>query len=115
MGTPDKTLQDFANEEIKCVSCSEMFTWSAGEQLFFHEKGLVNKPKRCHRCRGQKRAGFDLKEQAEQSGNGGKEKKAYDVNCAQCGAQTTVPFYPSQGRPVFCRPCFIGGGQPATA
>jgi CxxC-x17-CxxC domain-containing protein len=29
------------------------------------------------------------------------------VDCAQCGQQTTVPFYPSQGRPVYCRSCFL--------
>jgi CxxC-x17-CxxC domain-containing protein len=26
--------------------------------------------------------------------------------CAECGAETTVPFVPTQGRPVFCRSCF---------
>jgi CxxC-x17-CxxC domain-containing protein len=31
------------------------------------------------------------------------------VQCAQCGQQTTVPFYPSQGRPVYCRSCFLAG------
>jgi CxxC-x17-CxxC domain-containing protein len=29
------------------------------------------------------------------------------VVCAQCGQQTTVPFFPSQGRPVYCRSCFL--------
>jgi CxxC-x17-CxxC domain-containing protein len=28
------------------------------------------------------------------------------INCSQCGAATTVPFRPTQGRPVFCRGCF---------
>jgi CxxC-x17-CxxC domain-containing protein len=32
-----------------------------------------------------------------------------NVTCAQCGQQTTVPFYPSQGRPVYCRACFVAG------
>ena len=26
--------------------------------------------------------------------------------CAECAASTTVPFRPSQDRPVYCRPCF---------
>jgi CxxC-x17-CxxC domain-containing protein len=34
------------------------------------------------------------------------------VQCAQCGQQTTVPFYPSQGRPVYCRSCFLAGKTP---
>ena len=28
------------------------------------------------------------------------------VTCTTCGVDTTVPFKPSQGRPVLCRPCF---------
>lgn len=26
--------------------------------------------------------------------------------CATCGVETTVPFKPTQGRPVLCRGCF---------
>jgi CxxC-x17-CxxC domain-containing protein len=26
--------------------------------------------------------------------------------CSQCGKETTVPFRPTQGRPVYCRECF---------
>ena len=26
--------------------------------------------------------------------------------CAECGTLTTVPFRPTAGRPVYCRPCF---------
>ena len=26
--------------------------------------------------------------------------------CSQCGKETTVPFKPTQGRPVFCKDCF---------
>jgi CxxC-x17-CxxC domain-containing protein len=28
------------------------------------------------------------------------------TNCSQCCAETTVPFKPTQGRPVLCRSCF---------
>jgi CxxC-x17-CxxC domain-containing protein len=28
------------------------------------------------------------------------------TNCSQCGEATTVPFKPTQGRPVLCRSCF---------
>jgi CxxC-x17-CxxC domain-containing protein len=28
------------------------------------------------------------------------------INCSQCGEATTVPFKPTQGRPVLCRSCF---------
>ena len=28
------------------------------------------------------------------------------TTCSQCGKETTVPFKPTQGRPVLCRECF---------
>jgi CxxC-x17-CxxC domain-containing protein len=38
------------------------------------------------------------------------------TNCSQCGRETTVPFRPTQGRPVFCRECFQKGkSTPAAA
>jgi CxxC-x17-CxxC domain-containing protein len=28
------------------------------------------------------------------------------IHCSACGVETTVPFRPTQGRPVLCRACF---------
>jgi CxxC-x17-CxxC domain-containing protein len=28
------------------------------------------------------------------------------THCSACGEETTVPFRPTQGRPVLCRSCF---------
>jgi CxxC-x17-CxxC domain-containing protein len=28
------------------------------------------------------------------------------TRCSACGEETTVPFRPTQGRPVLCRSCF---------
>jgi CxxC-x17-CxxC domain-containing protein len=33
--------------------------------------------------------------------------------CSQCGTETTVPFKPTQGRPVLCRVCFKDYRPPA--
>ena len=33
-------------------------------------------------------------------------RQDYDVTCAECGKQTTVPFKPTGNRPVLCRDCF---------
>jgi CxxC-x17-CxxC domain-containing protein len=42
------------------------------------------------------------------------DRELFDATCAQCGAQTRVPFRPVAGRPVYCRDCFgarrAGGG-----
>ena len=32
--------------------------------------------------------------------------RRHEVVCSECGTPTTVPFRPTAGRPVYCRPCF---------
>ena len=40
----------------------------------------------------------------------------HEVTCAECDTLTTVPFRPTAGRPVYCRPCFQNRrGSPARA
>lgn len=39
-------------------------------------------------------------------GGGGGEREMFDAVCAQCSAQTRVPFRPVAGRPVYCRECY---------
>ena len=43
---------------------------------------------------------------ADHSGGGAPARAETKTNCSQCGQETTVPFRPTQGRPVFCRECF---------
>ncbi|HUV97475.1 MAG TPA: CxxC-x17-CxxC domain-containing protein, partial [Acidobacteriaceae bacterium] len=33
----------------------------------------------------------------------------------ECGTETTVPFKPTQGRPVLCRSCFQGNMKASVA
>jgi len=33
-------------------------------------------------------------------------RESFDAVCSECGAKTTVPFKPIEGRPVYCRDCF---------
>ena len=33
--------------------------------------------------------------------------QVHEVVCSTCGVETTVPFKPTQGRPVLCRGCFL--------
>ncbi len=33
------------------------------------------------------------------------------TTCSECGTETTVPFKPTQGRPVLCRSCFQKKGS----
>ncbi len=44
------------DQTLTCVDCKQSFTWSAGEQEFFHEKGFTDTPKRCKSCRQARKA-----------------------------------------------------------
>ena len=100
------------DRSIRCVDCNENFTWTSGEQAFFHDKGLKNEPKRCKPCKQAKNERLAAITAAQTSGV--RQRIEVSVQCAQCGQQTTVPFYPSQGRPVYCRSCFLAGRTSAS-
>ena len=103
-GAVPRTASEFSDLPITCIDCSESFMWTAGEQAFFHEKNLLNPPKRCKECKRAKNRRLAAIEMAQATGK--PHKIEVNAQCAECGEKTTVPFYPSQGRPVFCRCCF---------
>src|SRR5687767_11283998 len=97
---------EYRDKLLKCVECNQEFVFTAGEQLFFADKGLKNEPKRCKLCKQKKNERFNaiLGEKATLPQ---RTRTEVAVNCAQCGINTTVPFLPTQGRPVYCRDCFL--------
>lgn len=96
---------DFFDKHISCIDCGNKFLWTIGEQIFFRDKGLRNPPKRCRKCKNDKNERIASIAAAQAAGI--KQRIEVAVYCARCNEYTTVPFYPSQGRPVFCRTCFI--------
>lgn len=90
---------------ILCIDCGTDFVWTAGEQKFYSDKGLQNPPKRCKDCKQAKNQRISSIAAAKAAGI--KQKIEVAVHCAKCKEYTTVPFYPSQGRPVYCRTCFL--------
>lgn len=96
---------EFEDQNLDCLACKEQFVWTAGEQTFFRDKGLKNPPKRCKPCKKAKTQRIEAVLEAQAEGN--RQKIEVIVDCAKCGDVTTVPFFPSQGRPVFCRSCFV--------
>ncbi len=90
---------EFQDKVLKCVDCGEDFVFTAGEQLFFHDKQFKNEPKRCKACKGKRAQALGLP-------SNGYSKVETKAVCSGCGKETTVPFKPTQGRPVFCRECF---------
>lgn len=104
-GHPSAETDEFEDVEIQCIDCGQNFLWSAGEQLFFRDKKLKNPPKRCKSCKKAKNERLAAIIASQNSGV--KQRIEVAVHCARCNAYTTVPFYPSQGRPVLCRSCFL--------
>jgi CxxC-x17-CxxC domain-containing protein len=95
---------DFQDKVLKCIDCGLDFLFSAGEQLFFYDKQFLNEPKRCKNCKAKRAPA--LRKPSAVGGNVLHTKLQTQVTCAACGRQTTVPFRPTQGRPVLCRACF---------
>jgi CxxC-x17-CxxC domain-containing protein len=91
---------EFQDKVLKCIDCGDDFVFTAGEQLFFHDKQFKNEPKRCKTCKTKRAANMGP------TSAGNYSKVETRTNCSGCGKETTVPFKPTQGRPVFCRECF---------
>ncbi|HMJ09439.1 MAG TPA: zinc-ribbon domain containing protein [Pyrinomonadaceae bacterium] len=103
--TTPPAYPDLEDKTILCIDCGHNFIWSSGEQAFFRDKQLQNPPKRCKECKQAKNERLAAIAAAQASGV--RQRIEVSVNCARCGESTTVPFYPSQGRPVYCRSCFL--------
>jgi len=104
---------EFQDRILKCIDCGTDFVFTAGEQLFFHDKQFRNEPKRCKSCK-SKRVSI-LGAAPPRTGTQGRAKVETSAVCSQCGKETTVPFRPTQGRPVLCRECFRGKRHAASA
>ena len=103
---------EFQDKILKCIDCGADFVFTAGEQLFFHDKQFKNDPKRCKPCK-SKRSGATLKPGAGPAA-AGLSRTETRTECSACGIETTVPFKPTQGRPVLCRQCFQSKRAPTT-
>lgn len=93
---------EFKDRLLTCVDCRGQFVFTAGEQIFFLDKQFKNDPKRCKPCKA-KRLPNARPGSASASGMPRTETR---TECSECHIETTVPFKPTQGRPVLCRQCF---------
>lgn len=122
----------YTDRAIVCVDCAQEFTFSAGEQEFYEQRGFTEPPKRCGACRAVRKA----QRQSTSYSNGGssgtygssfggyagagyssdlggempyrerREREMFDAVCAECGRTARVPFRPTGARPVYCSECF---------
>ncbi len=104
---------EFQDKVLTCVDCGTTFIFTAGEQLFFRDKHFTNEPKRCKACKSKRTSAFSPPSSV---GNGPRFHRVETrATCSQCGKETTVPFRPTQGRPVLCRECFVQKKTAASA
>lgn len=116
---------------MTCRDCGNAFTFTAGEQAFYTERGFTE-PQRCPTCRAAKKAqrnggdsggyssgGGGYSSGGGYSGGGGYSsgggggggyssapRQMFAAVCSGCGKETEVPFQPRNDRPVYCRDCF---------
>jgi CxxC-x17-CxxC domain-containing protein len=92
----------YEDRKMTCADCGAEFTFTAGEQQFYAERGYTNPPKRCPKCRQERR-----RDKPEgQAGGGARGGEGTIAVCADCGKETKLPFKPTGTRPVYCSDCF---------
>lgn len=117
-----------SDRTLTCRDCGQAFTFTAGEQAFYAERGY-SEPQRCPGCRATRKAqrsseGYDSGGGSyggggsyssdgggySRGGGGGGyssgPREMHSAVCSNCGKQTEVPFQPTPGKPVYCRECF---------
>jgi CxxC-x17-CxxC domain-containing protein len=126
----------YTDRAISCADCGQEFTFTAGEQEFYAQRGFTEPPKRCPSCRSIRKAQRSRSSGSYDGGQGDWSAPAYDSGfgssyaapaaggyseyrerrpremfeavCADCGKTASVPFRPSGVKPVYCSDCFQG-------
>ena len=125
----------YADKTLTCRDCGSEFTFTAGEQEFFDQKGFTNAPTRCPSCRAARRTGgggqgggYSSRDRDSYGGGssygggggssygggggggggsrGGGAREMYTTTCSSCGREAKVPFVPRGDKPVYCSDCF---------
>lgn len=81
----------YEDKTLICKDCGNEFTFTAGEQEFYAEKGFENEPLRCKECRNAKK---------------NSKRELHTAVCSACGGEAKVPFIPKEDKPVYCSECF---------
>lgn len=99
----------FSDITLTCKDCGNPFVFTAGEQEFYQQRGLMNQPGRCTDCRAARKAsggGGSSYGGASRGGGYGGEREFFTATCSSCGKEARVPFQPRGDKPVYCSDCF---------
>jgi CxxC-x17-CxxC domain-containing protein len=105
----------FTDRTLVCKECGQEFTFTAGEQEFFQQKGFTQDPKRCAQCRARRRR-LREQERAYRPARSPRERRyshpqeqevrKYKISCARCRGMGEVNFEPDPSRPIYCKSCY---------
>jgi len=112
----------YTDRVMACIDCAQEFTFTAGEQEFYAQRGFTEAPKRCAQYRALRKtqrgssgggyassSGSSYGDSYGASGGGYAERRPREMfaaTCADCGKTAQVPFQPTGARPVYCSDCF---------
>ncbi len=99
----------YVDKTLTCRDCGGAFTFTAGEQEFFVQKGFTNEPGRCPECRAARksqRGGLAYDSDRGYSGYARAPREMFTAICSECGQTAHVPFQPRTDKPVYCSSCF---------
>ncbi len=99
----------YQDKQITCVDCGTIFSFTAGEQESFANRGYTNEPKRCQPCRAAKKqsmGGSSSYGGGSSSYGSSAPREMHPAVCATCGKDTQVPFLPRGDKPVYCSDCY---------
>jgi CxxC-x17-CxxC domain-containing protein len=100
----------YTDKVLRCRECGAEFVFSAGEQEFYASRGLMNEPGRCPTCRQARKQRIATDggsaERPASAGGSRPPREMHPAVCAECGADTMVPFLPRNDKPVYCSNCY---------
>ena len=91
---------------LECTDCTNMFTFTVGEQEFYESKGFES-PKRCMDCRKQRK--MNRKNVQNNTRNykprHNPNQQEWKIICMDCGNNSIVPFKPKGD--CRCKTCHL--------
>ena len=91
---------EFQDKSLRCVDCGVGVHLDGWRTAVLRRQAVQERAQALQGVQGQ--AG----QPGERGSGAARDRVETQTTCSACGKDTTVPFRPTQGRPVFCKECF---------
>ena len=88
---------EYRDKSLVCVECHQHVRLDRRRAALLRRQELQERAEALQGLQGQAQRAH---------GPATRERVETTAICSQCGKETTVPFKPTQGRPVYCKECF---------